>query len=724
MMSRSLLIAVRFQEGRYHGRDDGFEGENGWPPSPSRLFQAFVAAAADGAGIPEEDGRALRWLESLDPPRIAAPAVRRGRPVKLYVPNNDLDSVDADPARVGEIRVLKRWQPCFFDSGESVLYVWNFESGSEEAARVCAIAERLYQLGRGIDMAWGSGRVLGRNEAEAVLDTHPGAIRLPGKGGETAVPHRGTFDSLVEQYRRKRKRLETVRAGRKSRQSFTQPPRASFRHVAYDMPPHRLHFELRDMKGGFAPRPLASTGPLVAGLRDAAATRLQQALPEQSRLLERLIIGRGAKRADLAQRIKLIPVPSIGTQHTDPSIRRILVEIPPDCPIRVDDLKWAFSGLEPRDPETGEVWFGCLTSTDDSRMAERFTGSARAFRSVTPLALPIAHRRVDFTRIGAEAAGGAGRARKEAGAAEAVVQALRHAGVRVPPVGVRVQREPFQVRGKRAESFAAGTRFTKDRLWHVAVTFAKPVDGPLLLGDGRYLGLGLMLPHEPMPDALAFEIREGLADAAEAGLVARAARRAMMARVQASLARSAPLPAYVSGHDENGRPAGGGQHRHIAVVADLPRRRILYIAPNRLQRSGVSWREISRSHRDVERALEGMDDLRAGEAGRLALEPAVPDADTDPLFAAAQVWQSVTDYCVTRHRRRLTDEEALRADVLAELHRIGWPVPQAVTILAVIRGPRGGLSGRFRIAFATAQAGPLLLGRTAHKGGGLFANAD
>ncbi len=97
------------------------------------------------------------------------------------------------------------------------------------------------------------------------------------------------------------------------------------------------------------------------------------------------------------------------------------------------------------------------------------------------------------------------------------------------------------------------------------------------------------------------------------------------------------------------------------------------------------------------------------------------DADTEPLFSSARVWQSVTDYYVTRHRRRLTDEEALKVDVQAELLRIGWPAPQTVEILAARRGPRGGLSGRLRLVFAAAQTGPLAIGRTAHKGGGLFA---
>lgn len=46
---------------------------------------------------------------------------------------------------------------------------WSFMTGAAEAERVCFIATRLYQLGRGIDMAWAYGKVLDEDEADATL---------------------------------------------------------------------------------------------------------------------------------------------------------------------------------------------------------------------------------------------------------------------------------------------------------------------------------------------------------------------------------------------------------------------------------------------------------------------------------------------------------------------------------------------------------------------------
>ena len=511
-----------------------------------------------------EDVRALKWLEELNPPTIVAPAARRGRAVKLFVPNNDLDSVGGDPARVSEIRVGKQWRPCFFNPDEPVLYRWNFESGLAEAERICATAERMYQLGRGIDMAWACGRVLDPREAEALLESHPGVVRTSAGAGEIATPRPGTLGSLVNRYRLKRSRLTTVRAGRKYQQLFRQPPKASFDRTGYDAPPHRLHFELRRSGGGFAPRPLASVVPLITGLRDAAATRLQEALPESSALLERLIIGRGAGPSDLLQRIRLIPIPSIGAPHTDPSIRRIAVEIPPDCPIRADDLKWAFAGLRPCDPRTGEIWSGILVSTDDSQMADRFGRLGRVFRSITPVGLPGApRRRIDG---GAEKKDADERGREERRAAGAVMQALRHAGIQARPSDITVQREPFHRRGIRAELFADGSRFSKHALWHVELRFRDALRGPLVIGDGRFCGLGLMEPGTHRTDTFSFRLAAGRRVALEdAPTLVHHLRRALMALARDDGGHVAGL---FSGHESDGRPDRTGHHAHVFLAAD------------------------------------------------------------------------------------------------------------------------------------------------------------
>ena len=715
-MTASLLIAVRFHEGRYHGQGDGFDGASGWPPSPGRLFQALVAGAACGARILPKDERALKWLERLDPPRIAAPPVRQGRVTKLFVPNNDLDAVGGDPMRVSEIRVGKQWRPCFFDQEQPILYVWEFESGLAEAKQLCDIAFRLYQLGRGIDMAWASGRVVDREKADALLDAHPGPLRTPRANGETATPHRGSLDSLIERYRRKRTRLRTEVTGRRSRQLFAQPPRASFRHAGYDVLPRHLHFELRGSKGEFCPRPLVSAMPTVVGLRDAAARRLRESLPAKSALFERLIVGRGAGPRDLAQRIRMIPIPSIGTEHTDPSIRRLLIEIPADCPIRVDDLTWAFSGLSPYDPQTGEFWTGSLVSTDDARMAGRFMRPVRTFRTLTPAALPGAQRRrlsIGDRKTAEE------RSREEGLACHAVIQALRHAGVSARPTNIALQREPFHRRSARAEQFNVGTRFSKHALWHVELRFGEPVAGPLLIGDGRFCGLGLMEPAEVRPDVVVFHLERQVKTDHRAEIV-RHFRRALMSLARDDAGRVGRL---FSGHEPDGRADSEGHHAHVFLAADGEASvdgtitRLVVAAP---------WAG-DRTHRRRERAVfdnvtRRLTELRAGRLGRFDRLMALPVEDGDPLIGPSLVWMTESPYVATRNLKK-PDEltEFVRGDVAAECVRRGLPTPTDVDVLDLHVGPRGGRpAAEITLGFATAVRGPLILGRNSHMGGGLF----
>ena len=671
----------------------------------------------------EEDREALEWLEKLDAPMIAAPIARKGQPFSNFVPNNDSDLVEAGSRPLGKIRTSKTIRPHLFDARVSLLFIWSFDGGQHEegyARSICKIAEGLYQLGRGVDMAWAQAEILDGSGVETRLFGYEGIVHRPSRNGTgvpLSCPRKGSLASLETRF--KWKRFGRSRDGGKVRQLYTQAPRPGFAPIAYDSSPERYLFELRTVDG--AVRPLIAAAALVQEARDLAAERLCAETPKLAAEVERYLIGRGASDADKATRVHIVPIPSIGHPHADMMIRRLAVYAPQSCPLAAADIAWAFAQVAWTSDDG--VIDAELQPADDDSMVRRFARRGRHWRSVTPLALPVAlRRRIEPTRLVGEAKGTDERAIEETRAVAAVRHAVRHAGVRASIARVRVQREPFDRNGERAESFAAGTRFPKEALWHVTVSFTTPVAGPLLLGDGRYLGLGLMRPDETMPDVLAFAMEEGLTDAAEPALVARAARRAMMARVQDSLPRNETIPTYASGHAEDGSPAGDDVHRHIAVVADLPRQRIVYIGPTRLQRRGVRWRDIEKDHRLTVRALEGMDVLYAGKAGRLKLAPAVLDAKSDPLFAMARGWESVTEYDVTRHRRRLGDEEALRADVAAELERCGWPrlPPDAMEVLAVRRGPRGRLSGRLRLAFSTAQPGPLLIGRTAHKGGGLF----
>ena len=735
-MPHALLLTLRFHDRRYHGTGN-------WPPSPARLFQALAAGVARGAALKPSDVEALKWLESLDPPAIAAPTMRDGQRYQNFVPNNDLDAVGGDPGRIGEIRVDKLIRPRLFDAEIPLLYCWRFENDPDgQAHMLVEIAERLYQLGRGVDMAWAQAKVLNIEEAERRLEEHGGTLHRPterNSGVLQACPGPGSLKSLIERYKAMGKRFHREVKGKKTQYAFTQPPKPRFRQIAYDSPPALLLYDLRHLArtSEFQPWPLTGIVRLTETVRDRAAARLAAALPGKAACIKRVFgRARDLTEADKAQRIRIAPLPSIGHPNAESSIRRVLVEIPPNCSLPVDDLKWAFSGLHlGSDPETGEIRddsLPMLIETDDWRMPDHY-GVGRngkqtfhLWRSVTPAALPerAARRRIDPARRNETAKGARERLEEETRAAGAVRQALRHAGIETAVAAVRVQREPFHARGARAEEFARDTRFSRHRLWHVEVAFTEPRDGPVIIGDGRYLGLGLMAPEkQAFREAAVFAIEGDAPPAAARADILTALRRALMALDRDENGAVSPL---FSGHEANGAPAGNGAHRHIFLATGANRdgsrlARLYVVRPDTADRkSRLSNDEKAR----FERVTKKLETVRAGRHGVLRLRgPAAPGPD-DRLFARSRVWTSLTDFSPTRHPRNGADARAfLERNIHAEVLRRGYPEPK-VELLSHHTGPRGGIRARFCLAFSIAVQGPLLLGRDSHMGGGLFAATD
>jgi CRISPR-associated protein Csb2 len=469
-----------------------------------------------------------------------------------------------------------------------------------------------------------------------------------------------------------RDRFTTTREGKSVITLFRQPPKPLFRGVAYDRPASRFLFDLRPTEGAQAFQPIAQERlvQVAKAVRDRAAERLRRALPGRTPEIERLVIGRGASEADKARRIRVIPLPSIGKEHTDPAIRRVLIEIPPDCPIAATDVLWSVSEqsiCDRVDPETGEIRVEgpLLVAAEDDRMLRQYginASPAKRWQTVTPATLP---ERRPTGRIGGET-----RAVAESRVAAAVADALRHAGVDPAGIAVRVQSEPPHRKGLRAEAFDPD-RFDRRSLRHVEITFPRALRGPLVIGDGRWLGLGLMRPVDENPQALHLFALEGeRAPADQAELLARSLRRVVMARVRQRLDRGEPLSTFFTGHRPDGAPARSGQHEHLFFLADDGDRdgrldRLAIIAPHLADRS-IAARH-GQDFRMLETAVADISVLRAGCGGAARLvRIAVPD-DADLVFGRAKNWVSRTRYRPTRHPRHRCDVgEALRRDLLLE----------------------------------------------------------
>ncbi|MEO8906365.1 MAG: type I-U CRISPR-associated protein Csb2, partial [Polyangiaceae bacterium] len=249
-MGQNLLLTVRLHgdgqgTARYHGMA---QGGPEWPPSPARIFQALVSGSARGNTVSERVVQALEWLEGLTPPVVVAPAVDRGGRVSLFVPNNDADAVN-DPRDVGEIRTKKLVEPSLLDESSPLLYSWAVSSDTPHANTIVEAANDLYQLGRGVDMAWAFGEIIDDSALSDRMSEHNGTIHRPQfntSGKSLACPVVGSLASLVGRHQAAKLRVEGK--GKSAKTLFTNPPKPRFLNVSYARDQQRALFELRDQQ--------------------------------------------------------------------------------------------------------------------------------------------------------------------------------------------------------------------------------------------------------------------------------------------------------------------------------------------------------------------------------------------------------------------------------------------------------------------------------------------
>jgi CRISPR-associated protein Csb2 len=250
------------------------------------------------------------------------------------------------------------------------------------------------------------------------------------------------------------------------------------------------------------------------------------------------------------------------------------------------------------------------------------------------------------------------------------------------------------------------------------------VAGPLIIGDGRYLGLGLMAPiGDAGGDLKIF----GLADEPRIAIAGRTALLVAVRRALMSLSRRSDgsIPRLFSGHETDGAPAQSGGHEHVFLAAaDLDRDgridRLIVGAPWRCDRAVQPGRG---DRAFFDRIVSALESVRAGKLGIVYLAVDAAGAEDGRLVGPSRTWESHTCYCPTRPVRRGDDRaDVLQRDAVAECRRRGLPTPK-VELMDHYSDYSDGCDrtrGRLRLSFAVGVLGPIILGRDSHKGGGLF----
>lgn len=494
-MSNSLCISLRFLDPHYafHGRGNG--GEPEWPPSPLRAFQALVAASADRwrAQLFETKARpALEWLQRLGAPSIVAPPHHLGIPVRIAVPNNDLDVVAtawaeyrAPKRQPNELKTMKAVRPTRleieYDDQATVYYLFSVgDNGCPNLEVLCSAARSITHLGWGVDMVVGNASILSEDEIAKLPGERWQAVEEVSANGYR-VPVEGTLNALQEKHRAFLSRIGP--------DGFIPVPSLSvFRVVGYRRATDSLTRQfaafsiLKPDTSGFRSFDATRRTRDVAGMvRHAVADAASRhGWPEEQ--INVFVHGKTPDGGSPASgeispdRFLYLPLatinPALGRVE---SIRRVVVAAPAHCRAQIEWVRRALAGEELKN-EKGEVAALLTILPGSDWVLRQYVEKANTWSTVTPVILP-GHDDRDQAKSG-----------------KLLRTAFEQAGYEKELMNqVELEWRPV---GYRAGVDLASRYLPPENLgnrprYHVWTRFPNAIAGPVVVGGGRFRGFGV-----------------------------------------------------------------------------------------------------------------------------------------------------------------------------------------------------------------------------------------
>ena len=457
-----FAIRVTYLMGRVYSSvfDDGDNKlEPEWPPHPSRLFSALVAAWGDG-GSDEELRPALQWIEEQPAPAIHAGDCTRRDLVQAFVPVNDSAKLPEDRAR------KPRAFPSATLSQPDVFFIWNSEPPANVVAALRTILQRTSSLGHSASLV----------EAAITTDLPAGDIILrPDDAGgvRLRVPAPGRLKELTARYARFERnpsKIHRPSLGETALYGIITDTTTGTMQGLFD----RMIVLRRD--GG--PRAsLRSTCSITSALRGAIMTFVPQPPPE-------FLSGHapGSTRENPVRseqsHVALVPLPFVDYEHATGDVLGMAALLPKTLTHEEQDLCWSvLSRIKQLRMPWGE-WQVSLTDAEERRRAlrpESWTRPHNVWSTVTPFVFD----RYPKDPYGAEAE-------------QVVRDAFTRAGF-PEPIEIDLHYNPWHTGVPRASAFpAAQARPGKPQRYHCHVwaRFQQPIRGPVVTGAGRYYGYG------------------------------------------------------------------------------------------------------------------------------------------------------------------------------------------------------------------------------------------
>ena len=536
-------IEVNFLTGRYVATCHNERRQCEWPPHPARLFSALVATWAEDEQDPAER-EALEWLESQGPPAISASDATPRTVVSHFVPVNDTsivskswygrraDSVSelADrlhaelTASAGELtkkvtqleRKLakarevetqirhpgntnassavemlpnqrnkqERFHPSVTPDYTRVVYFWRVPPSENVGQVIDQLLQRVTRLGHSSSLV-----------SCRVVQDPPDATHEIRDGGESLrAVRRGQLSELERQFARHR--------GFRPRSL----PYTDVRYRAVDETAQADRLHEPDTVGDWIVFEFTHSSRAVPATRAVElATAMRAAIFHYAPgpIPEELSGHRLQGKPTAAPHVAFLPLPYVGFPRADGRLLGLAVSVPKTVG---EAARWvlyrAIGEWEKTAARTLTLTLGSQGVVHMCRLrgpvtltslrAKVWRWPSRRWVSATPLALPKHPGRLS----GGSAAA---RARAWALAEAAVAAACVHVGL-PEPSAVEVSLSAFLVGGRAARHFPPFSQNGRDgspvrrQLVHGSLTFEEPVAGPLMLGSGRFLGLGLMRP--------------------------------------------------------------------------------------------------------------------------------------------------------------------------------------------------------------------------------------
>jgi CRISPR-associated protein Csb2 len=461
-----------------------------WPPHPERIFSALVQAWGDG-GRADDERRALEWLERLDPPEIEASSIEhaaeRTSPT-VYVPPNDQrgDEVAALPdrrprqARTFAVRV---------PASPAVRIWWRAEPPQDLLPPLQALARRVSSIGHSASFT----RCAFRTASDG-----PGPERAwrPGDDGHGHRPLRQAYPGRLADLER-----WFSTEGGKRRQRPLSRKSASYASPEAQLP-QRVESVFGDRKNWFVfmSEDTSKFVPDVVAFAHVARRVRDVLMPLAPQPPLEVISGHGPDGGPSTRpHLAVVPMMNVGwPQHSDGRLLGFAIVLPRTLPATERQVVIGAIGQMARQLKAGQkglhlsrdrTWF--LRPASDAPRAslspDRWCGLSSVWATATPLVLdrfPDPDDPAEEARL--------------------IAAACVNIGLR-EPVEIQIHKHsalsgatsayPARGRSHHADwTFPGRSKLAQRPRRHVVLRFPEVVRGPVILGAGRYHGLGLCLP--------------------------------------------------------------------------------------------------------------------------------------------------------------------------------------------------------------------------------------